>query len=292
MYKLDLEKDSIFIIDGTNLMHRNYHVNKDLKTSDGRYTGAIFGTIKMIKNYYELYKPKKIIVCFDKSKKTFRHLAYPEYKAGRPESDKELKEQFHLLREFCLASNIPYIASDSLEADDLLGSLSKNAVNYGLKPYVVSGDKDMFQLIDKNIQILYLSRDGKGLVIYNNEVFEKEKGIKVEQFIDYKALNGDKGDNIPGVLGIGEVFAVKLLNEYGNLKGIYSNIENIKGKTKEKLEVGKDNAFLSQFLATIKCDVPLPYNEILNCNIPYNFNSEKLKSFLEDLEINLTFEDM
>lgn len=286
-----IKNNLLLIIDGSNLMHRNYYVNKELKTKNEVYTGAIYGTIKMIKKFIEKYNPKKIIICFDKSKKTFRNEIFPEYKGTRKPNDIELRSQFPFLLDFCKLTNIPFIQYNRYEADDLIGSIAKNATKYGYNPYIISGDKDTFQLIDKNINVLYLSRNGEGTVKYDEDLFFSKFEITVDKFIDYKAIVGDLGDNIKGVSGIGEKTAVKLLNSYNSIEGIYENLDKIKGKMKEHLENNKESAFLSKILATIKCDIDLPYNELFS-NIDYDFNNELLKNFLNSLEINIDFKTL
>ena len=280
-----IKDNNILVVDGTNLIHRNYFVHSDRKTKEGIYTGGLFGTIRSLKSYESNFKPKQIFVCFDKSSDTFRKELYPEYKGTRKETEKELKSQFELLRIFCELANIPFIEMDKYEADDIIGSLCCNAGEYSLNPYAVTGDKDILQLIDKDVDILYLSN--KGPIIYTEEQFISEYEIQPSQFIDYKALVGDTSDNIPGIKGVGKKTAAKLLGEYGSLDGIYENIEELKGKQKERIVEGKDMAYLSKVLSEIKCEIDLSYDEYFRRYVTEGFDlsSDVVQGFLDELEI-------
>jgi len=286
MSNLEIKENAVFVIDGTNLMHRHFYAKPDLTSSDGTPTGAIYGTIKMLKRYAKDFKPQQMYVCFDKHKKCFRNRIYPEYKGNRKPTDERLKKQFSLFQEFCSLANIPFVEIDGYEADDLIGSLSIKAKEYGFCPYVVSGDKDLYQLINKNIEIIYLSN--KGPILFNADKFsEQYDGLKPEQFLDFKALQGDGGDNIPGVPGIGEKTAIKLLKSFGSLDGIYDNLGQLKGKQKENLESSKDIAYRARELATIKCDIDMDYNDFFENSIEesYDFENSEVHNFLNRLDI-------
>lgn len=289
---MNIKKNAILIIDGTNLMHRCYHVNPNAKTSGGIYTGAVFGTIMMLQNFVNKLKPIQIYFTFDASRNSFRNKLYPEYKGTRPPTPPELKVQYPIIEEFCYAANIPYLKMDEFEADDLMGSLATNCIEYGFNPYIVTGDKDLFQMISDDINVLYLS--SKGWVIFDeNKLKEKYTGLSPSQFLDLKALMGDKGDNIPGVAGIGEVTGIKLLNQYSSLDGIYANTHELKGKQKEKIENGKDLAYLSKELATIVRNVPLDYNYYFEMIVDdrCNFKTEKAIEFYKKYEMKSLLEE-
>ena len=286
MANLQVKEDAVFVIDGTNLMHRHFYAKPDLTSSDGTPTGAIYGTIKMLKGYAKKFNPRQMYICFDKHRKSFRNNIYSEYKENRKPTDERLKKQFILFQEFCFLSNIPFVEVEDYEADDLIGSLSVKAKEYGFFPYAVSGDRDLYQLIAKKIEIIYLSN--KGPVLLDVDKFiEQYDGLKPEQFLDFKALQGDSGDNIPGVPGIGEKTAIKLLKSFGSLDGIYDNISQLKGKQKENLESSKDIAYRARKLVTIKCDINLNYNDFFENNIEegYNFENEGVQKFLQKLDI-------
>lgn len=281
-------KDNIIlIVDGTNLIFRNYFVHSYRKTGSGIHTGGLYGTIRSLQSYVNSFNPIQVYICFDKSEYTFRSKMYPEYKMNRVETDIELLNQFSMLKEYCNLVNFPFIEIDLFEADDIIGSLACKAKKYNLHPYVISGDKDLLQLINKGIDVMHLSN--KGPVLYDKSLFEEEYNIKIEQFIDYKALVGDPSDNIPGIPGVGKKTAAKLLQEYSDLEEIYENIEDLKGKQKQSIIDNKDNVFLFRDLLTIKCEMDLDYDD---CFLRYtqegfNLKNNPVKEFLKELEINL-----
>lgn len=286
MSDFKIKEDAVLIIDGNNLMHRHFYTKPDLTSSDGTPTGAIYGMIKMLKGYANKFNPKQMYICLDKSRKSFRNNIYPEYKQNRKPTDERLKRQFALLQEFCFLSKIPLVEVEGYEADDLIGSISLKAKEYGFVPYAVSGDKDLYQLLVKNIEILYVSN--KGLVLFNSDKFmEQYDGLKPEQYLDFKALQGDSGDNVPGVPGIGEKTAIKLLKSFGSLDGIFDNINQIKGKQKENLENSKDAVYRAKVLVTIKYDIDLDYNNFFeNCiEEHFDFENEDVRKFLLKLDI-------
>lgn len=281
------ENKCILIIDGTNLIYRNYYVHSYRKTKSGIHTGGLYGTIRSIKSYINNFNPQQIFITFDKSEYTFRNKIYPEYKSDRPEPDPELLKQFTMLEDYCKLVNIPFIEMDLYEADDIIGSLACNAKRYNLYPYPISGDRDILQLIDKGIDVVYLSN--KGPVIYKEKELAEEYNIKGSQYIEYKSLVGDPSDNIPGVPGVGPKTAAKLLELYYSLEGIYENIDNIKGKRKERLLENKENVFLYKEILSIKTDLELDYDDYFINYIEEGFNldNELAKDFLKDLEISL-----
>lgn len=285
MNGLSLKQNAVLIVDGTNLMHRHFYSKPDLAASDGTPTGALYGTVKMLKSYAVQFKPLQIFICCDKRRKNFRNQIFPDYKANRKPTDERLKSQFALLRKFCFLARLPYIEADEYEADDLIGSLSTHAFEYGFTPYAVSGDRDIFQLIDKQVDVIYLSN--KGPVLYDAKKLEETYGLKPWQYLDFKALQGDKGDNIPGIPGVGEKTAVKLLNDFKNLDGIYENIDQLKGKLKEKVAENKDIVYKAKELVTIRCDMDLDYNSYFEIDIEegYDFDNAEVKQFLNRLDI-------
>lgn len=285
MRKLKEKDNIVLIVDGTNLIHRNYYGHFYRRTNSGIHTGGIYGTIRSLERYVNNYNPKQVYICFDKSEYTFRSKIYPDYKMNRKEIDKELLDQFLMLKEYCKIVNFPFIEIDLYEADDIIGSLACNAKDYNLHPFVVSGDKDLLQLLHRGIDILYLSN--KGIIRYSKEQFIKEYDIKLEQFGDYKALVGDPSDNIPGIPGVGKKTAAKLLNNYGTLEGIYENIDHLKGKQKETILANKDNVYLFREILSIDCNMDLDYEDYFGKHIGegYNLDNSFLKEFLESLEL-------
>lgn len=288
MKNTKIKENNILIVDGTNLIFRNYFAHSYRKTSSGVHTGGLYGTIRSLNSYINNFQPKQVFICFDKSSYTFRNEMYSEYKKTRKKTDVELKRQFPMLKEYCKLTNMPFIEIDMYEADDIIGSLSCKAKNYDLNPYAVTGDKDILQLIDKGIDILYLSNK-YGPIIYKEEYFIEEYDINPSQFIDYKALVGDPSDNIPGVPGVGKKTAAKLLGLYNTLDGIYENTEKLKGKQKENIIENKNNAYLSKRLSKIIYNMDLDYDIffIKYINEGFNLNNHNVKKFLKELEIGV-----
>ena len=274
----------IIMIDGNNLMFRSYYATayngNFMNNSKGFPTNALFGFTNMIHKIINEETPEYMIVAFDKGK-TFRHEEYEGYKDGRVETPDELKKQFPKAKELLTAMGIKYYEIDGYEADDIIGTFAKFCDDdKDFIGTIVSSDKDLLQLISSDVDIKLLKQ--KDYIRYNEKTFEKDYGIKPINVIDLKALMGDPSDNIPGVKGVGEKTALKLLHEYKTLDGIYENIENIKGKIKEKLINDKENAYKSYHLATIIKEVPM---EISIEDTKYQKeDKEKLKQIYEDLE--------
>ncbi len=252
--------ERIIIVDGNNLLFRSYYATaysgNFMKNSKGFPTNALFGFANMMNKIINEENPTHILVAFDKGK-TFRHDKYDFYKSGRLEMPNELKEQFPKAKEMLNAMGIKYYEIDNYEADDIIGTIAKICDNNNYKGLIISSDKDLLQLISENVGMKLLK--SKDSIRYNLNTFRKDWGIEPVNIIDLKALMGDASDNIPGVKGIGEKTALKLLQEYDDLKGIYDNISSIKGATKTKLENDRDNAFMSYEIATIYKDVPLDF---------------------------------
>ena len=275
--------EKIVLVDGNNLLFRSYYATayngNFMKNSKGFPTNALFGFTNMINKIVLEEKPIYIIVAFDKGK-TFRHEKYKDYKAGRMEMPEELKMQFPKAKELLTLMGIKYYEIDNYEADDIIGTFAQYCEdddNYdGL---IISSDKDLLQLVSNVVSIKLLK--SKDFIRYNKDSFYSEYGIYPINVIDLKSLMGDPSDNIPGVKGIGEKTALKLLQDYKTLDGVYKNIDNISGKLKEKLILDKDNAYMSYDLATIYKTVPL---EIGINDIKYIGNQKGLNEFYEDLE--------
>ena len=274
----------IIMIDGNNLMFRSYYATayngNFMNNSKGFPTNALFGFANMINKIINEENPEYIIVAFDKGK-TFRHEQYEGYKDGRVETPDELIKQFPKAKELLTAMGIKYYEIEGYEADDIIGTFAKFCDDdKDFIGTIVSSDKDLLQLISTDVDIKLLKQ--KDYIRYNEKTFEEAYGIKPINIIDLKALMGDSSDNIPGVKGIGEKTALKLLHEYKTLDNIYQNANNIKGKLGEKLRNDKENAYKSYHLATIIKDVPL---EITIEDTKYKGeNKEELNKIYEDLE--------
>ena len=274
----------IIMIDGNNLMFRSYYATayngNFMNNSKGFPTNALFGFVNMIHKIINEENPEYVIVAFDKGK-TFRHKEYEDYKGGRVETPDELKKQFPVAKELLTAMGIKYYEIDNYEADDIIGTFAKFCDDDPeFIGTIVSSDKDLLQLISNDVDIKLLKQ--KDYIRYNEKTFEEAYGIKPINVIDLKALMGDSSDNIPGVKGVGEKTALKLLHEYKTLDGIYESANNIKGKLGEKIRNDKENAYKSYHLATIVKDVPM---EITIEDTKYKGeNREELNKIYEDLE--------
>ena len=249
----------VILVDGNNLMFRSYYATaysgNMMRNSKGFPTNALYGFTTMMNKIINEESPKYIAVAFDIGK-NFRKQKYDFYKEGRQATPDELIKQMPVAREILDAMGIKYLELEPYEADDIIGTLAKMAdIDPNYVATIISSDKDLLQLINEEVEVKLLKQTG--FIRYNPETFKADYGIEPIKIIDLKALAGDSSDNIPGVRGIGEKTALKLLQEYGSLEGIYENIDSIKGKTKEKLEVDRDNAFMSKEIATIYKDVPL-----------------------------------
>ena len=273
----------IILVDGNNLMFRSYYATayngNFMNNSKGFPTNALFGFTNMMNKIIKEENPEYIIVAFDMGK-TFRHEKYEGYKDGRVETPNELKIQFPLAKKLLTAMGIKYYETEGFEADDIIGTFSKYCDHNDYKGLIVSSDKDLLQLINEDVDIKLLKQ--KDYIRYNVESFKADYGIEPINIIDLKALMGDSSDNIPGVKGVGEKTALKLLQQYQTLDGIYEHIDEIKGKLKEKLINDKDNAYMSYDLATIITDVPMDTN--LNDTRYVGENIDELNKLYEDLE--------
>ena len=254
--------EKIILVDGNNLLFRSYYATayngNFMKNSKGFPTNALFGFTNMINKIILEEKPIYMLVAFDKGK-TFRHEKYETYKAGRIDTPEELKQQFPIAKEMLTKMGIKYYEIDNYEADDIIGTFAeycnKDDKYIGT---IVSSDKDLLQLISSDVEIKLLKT--KDYIRYDEKTFEADYGIKPINIIDLKALMGDASDNIPGVKGVGEKTALKLLHQYQTLDNVYNHIEEIKGSLKDKLINDKDNAYMSYDLATIVRDVPIEIN--------------------------------
>ena len=275
----------IILIDGNNLIFRSYYATAYsgnlLKNSKGMPTNALYGFVNMINKIIADENPTYMAVAFDIGK-NFRKEKYAFYKEGRKKTPDELHMQEPYARRLLHAMGIPYFELCPYEADDIIGTLANMVMeDKSFVGTIISSDRDLLQLISPEVEMKLLKQ--KDFIRYNKETFTLDYGIEPIKVIDLKALAGDASDNIPGVKGIGEKTALNLLQTYGSLEGIYENIDNIKGKVKEKLLLDKDNAFMSKEIATIYKEVPLAINSLEDLKIGTS-NEEELRSLYEDLE--------
>ena len=240
--------DKFLLIDGNNIAFRAYYALPNLQNSKREKTSVLFGFSNILIKTIQELKPKYLAIAFDKGKKTFRHKMYNFYKAKRTPTPEDLIVQMPKLKELLKIMNIKVLEEDEIEADDILGILSKS---YNTENYILSADKDVLQLVSNNTTVIAPKKGVTETIYYTPEKLKEVMGITPAQIIELKALMGDASDNIPGVLGVGEKTAVNLLQTYETLDGVYEHIDEIKGKLKEKLEDDKENAYLSKKLATI-----------------------------------------
>ncbi|MBD1380085.1 DNA polymerase I [Metabacillus arenae] len=258
----------LVLIDGNSIAYRAFFALPLLNNDKGVHTNAIYGFTMILMKILEEEQPSHILVAFDAGKTTFRHSTYKEYKGGRQKTPPELSEQFPFIRELLDAYNVSRYELENYEADDIIGTLSKKAEADGFNVKVISGDKDLTQLATKNVTVDITKKGITDVDSYTPAFIKDKYGINPEQIIDMKGLMGDSSDNIPGVPGVGEKTAIKLLKEYETVEGLIESIDKVNGKKlKEKLEENKDLAIMSKELATINCEAPI---EIDLPDIEYN----------------------
>lgn len=296
--------NKLLLIDGNSIMNRAFYGIPDMTTNDGRHTNAIYGFLNIIFKVIEEEQATHICVAFDLKKKTFRHEMYEAYKGTRKGMPEELHEQMPRIKKILQAMHIRIVEQEGFEADDLIGTLSKKGEREGFAVTILSGDRDLLQLATDTVLVrIPKTKHGKTEVedYYAKNVVETY-GVTPLIFIDMKGLMGDTSDNIPGVPGIGEKTAAKLLAEYGDLDGVYAAVDSMKAsKMKQNLIENKDLAYLSKTLATIKLDCPIPfefseatYNDPFNAEAYTLFEDLELKSFYKRFSVEkkeeLTFE--
>ncbi len=289
-----INKPTFILIDGHSLAFRSYFAfakgrDGGLRTKAGIPTSVCFGFFKCLLEVIATQQPQAVAVAFDLGSPTFRHQADDTYKAGRAETPEDFIPDLENLYELLQSLNLPILTAPGYEADDVLGTLAQKAAASGYRVKILSGDRDLFQLIDADKEITVLNFTPEALKHSTNSIAEfkaeevKEKlGVFPTQVVDFKALCGDKSDNIPGVKGIGEKTAVQLLNTYNSLEEIYAAIDDIKGATQKKLITGKEDAEKSRYLAKIVCDVPLEI-DWEDCQLT-GFDNSLLIPILEKLE--------
>ena len=251
-----MSKEKLLLVDGSSYLYRAFHALPDLRSSDGRPTGAIYGVLNMLQKLIKSERPDYLSVVFDTPVKTFRHDIFPEYKANRQKTPEDLIAQIEPLHQAIINLGLPLIAVDGVEADDVIGTLAMEAEKKNIKTLIATGDKDMAQLVTDNIHLIDTMKD---IRMGPREVLEKF-GILPERFIDYLTLAGDTSDNIPGVEKVGPKTAIKWINEYGSLEGVIQNADQIKGKIGDNLNAALDQLDLFKTLVTIKCDVQTDSN--------------------------------
>lgn len=253
-------KDTLMIIDGMALLFRGYYATSYsgyiMKTSKGVPTNAIYGFVKYMQDAIRTFGPTHLLCCWDMGARTFRNELYPAYKANRGEPPEELVPQFDLVKKVVASFNIPNVGVVGYEADDCIGTIAKK-YSRELKIQVLTGDHDSLQLAEENIHPIIMKKGMSNYEVYTVEKISEVKGLTPMQMIDLKALMGDPSDNFPGVKGIGEKTATKLLKEFATIEGILENLPNLSKGIRMKIETELDMLHLSRKLAEIDCHVPL-----------------------------------
>ena len=254
-------KETLLIIDGSSLLYRAFYAIPSLTDSQGRPTNAVYGFLNMLLKLYEQLEPHYVAVAFDKDKHTFRNDLYDGYKATRKPAPDDLRPQFPLIREVLECLGIHVLELEGYEGDDIIGTVARQMEAKDFHIDIVTGDRDALQLVDENVTVHLTKKGITNMLAVTPDVMEAEYGYAPSQVVDMKALMGDTADNIPGVPGVGEKTAAKLIAQFQHVETLYDRIGEVKGKKlQEKLADNKDKAFLSKELATICCSVPVEYS--------------------------------
>jgi DNA polymerase-1 len=284
-------REKFLLIDGSSLVYRAFFALPLLQTRHGVYTNAVYGFTTMLLRLLEEEKPDYAVVAFDKGGPTFRHRLFEGYKAKREKTPRELLEQLPRVRELLAALRLPVAEEEGLEADDLIGTLARLASAQAVKPVIVSGDADVFQLVDLPAEVIFTRRGISQTEKYTGRELSERYGLTAQQFIDYKALKGDQSDNIPGVPGVGEKTAKELLGSFASLDGIYRHLDQLKNKNlRERLATYREQAYLSRQLATIELNAPVSFSlDDYRLKSP---DYQSLKSCFEQLEFKSLLEKL
>ncbi len=276
----------LLVLDGNSIINRAFYGIKLLTTNDGRFTNGIFGFLNILFSLKEHYNPEAVAIAFDVHAPTFRHEMYKEYKGNRKGMPEELAQQMPVLKELLTAMGYKLIECAGWEADDIIGTLAKNCKD-GDFCYIATGDRDSLQLVDEKVNVLLAApKAGKTeTIVYNINKIIEDKGVEPLKLIEVKALMGDTSDNIPGVQGIGEKTATDLIKRYGSIDYIYENFETLDftNSVRNKLSSGKDSAFISRTLGTIRTDAPVDTD--YNSYIPGKTDEQLTKTILTELEM-------
>lgn len=271
--------EQLLIIDGNSIINRSFYALPLLTNSKGEFSNAVYGFANTLTKAILDLKPKYIAVAFDFGKKTFRNEIYSDYKATRKGMPSELACQMPILKNLLSSMGISYFEMQNIEADDIIGTIAKTP---GVKKVLLSGDRDLFQLLDDSTIMWFPKKGVSEIDIITSKNLEEKFGCKPEEVVEFKSIRGDASDNIPGVVGIGEKGAFDLIKKYGTLEKVYENLNDFSPKMREKLEKSKDLAFISKKLATINRNVPLDFKlENLTYTFPY---SKETYNFFEDYE--------
>jgi DNA polymerase I len=280
----DEARPILVVIDGHSLLYRGFYATRMLTTSDGRPTNAVFSFTNMLLSLLDTVKPAAIVVAFDAPERTFRHEAFAEYKAHRQEAPDEFRPQVAMTRQLLEAMGIPTLVEPGFEADDLVGTIARHAPEQGYEVLIFTGDRDQLQLINEHVRVCAPLRGVSDLQLFDAQAVQERYGIRPEQIPDLKALQGDPSDNIPGVPGVGEKTAVKLLQQFGTVENLLANLDKVEEpKLRERLAQASEQIRRSKMLATILREVPIDLGAIP----PFQLTPERVQALqrvLEDLE--------
>ncbi len=278
------ERKKLAIIDGKRVFYRGYYALPNLSTKEGVPTGGVYGFAAMALELIKKLQPDYVAVAWDKPKTNIRKRLklYPQYKAGRKPAPPDFYTQIPILHELLEAFHWPLYELDDYEADDIMGALAVQARKKNIETQLITSDLDALQLINGHVKVYALKRGFSNIEEFHPESFEAKYGIKVEQFLDLKALKGDSSDNIPGVPGVGEKTATELLQQYGTLDGVYKHLPQIKESLRKKLEDGKKSAYLSKEIARLWTDAPIKLD--LPAMDTKKLDTSHLRNLLQDLE--------
>lgn len=285
--------DKLILIDGNSLSFRAFYALPLLKNKAGIHTNAVYGFARLLEKIIKEEQPTHFLVAFDAGKTTFRHETYQDYKGGRQKTPPELSEQFPYIRQLIDAYQIQRYELENFEADDIIGTLSREADQAGMQTIIITGDRDLTQLATDQVTIYYTKKGVTDVDHYTPQfIAEKYNGLTPSQIIDLKGLMGDSSDNIPGVAGVGEKTAMKLLNQFGTVEGVYDHIEEVSGKKlKEKLENSRDDALMSKTLATINCDSPITVS-LEDTRLPQKMDESAKIELFKSLEFRQLLDGM
>ncbi|WP_414050356.1 DNA polymerase I [Macrococcus animalis] len=273
--------NKLILIDGNSIAFRAFYALPLLKNSSELHTNAIYGFTLILEKLLKEEKPTHFLIAFDAGKTTFRHATFGEYKGGRQKTPQELSEQFPHIRRLVESYQIKHYELDNYEADDIIGTLSKEATDNKMETIIVTGDRDLTQLVNDYVTVYYTKKGVTDIDKYTPEFIQDKYGFGAEKIIDLKGLMGDKSDNIPGVLGVGEKTAIKLLMEYGTVEGVIENLDKITAKKlKENLTNHQSDAIMSKKLATIETSAPIEL-KLEDTIIPEKDETKKIELFRE-----------
>ena len=283
-----MERPTLHIIDGHSQVFKAYHAIRQLTTSTGVPTNATYGFLQILQKLLRTRNPGHLLVAFDSGGPTFRHEIYPEYKANRAEAPEDLSLQMGQILRILDGMRVPIIQLQGFEADDIIATVTRRALEDGFDVVIVTADKDLFQLVGDHVRVLRLDPDKE--IEFDREAVREKMGVYPERVLDLLAMVGDTSDNIPGIHKVGPKTALALIEQYGSLDGVLANADKLKGKQREHVETGRESAILSRQLATLDENVPLSFEvEDFRRRAP---DMERLAEIYQELEFRRLLDDV